>query len=185
MKCFLSTIAILAYGPQHVHYVNIEHICCITSKDHPSSVRKGLFAGVVSEHQHLASLINLKSMWQPQCTSNSGLLVHQGASTCLHYMNTEHICGIISKVHSASIRKGLFAGVMSEYQHLVAFINFWTVWQPQCTSNFGLLGYQGAFSMSTLCKHWTHAVLFPKSILYQSEKFYVQEWWVNISILLL
>ena len=39
-------------------------------------------------------------------------------------------------------------------------------------------------SASSLCKHWPHAVLFPKSLLYQSRKDYLQEWWVNRSIFL-
>jgi len=42
-------------------------------------VKESLFAGVMSEHWHLATLINFKTMWQPQCASNSGLLAHQGA----------------------------------------------------------------------------------------------------------
>ena len=40
---------------------------------------------------------------------------------------------------------------------------------------------QGA-SACSLCKHWTHAVLFPKYNMYQSERVYFQqEWWVNIN----
>ena len=67
-----TILAILAYadstdGLQHVHYVN--NACCITPNAYPVLVRKGLFAGVMSEHQHLASLINFKTVWQPQYTS--------------------------------------------------------------------------------------------------------------------
>ena len=52
--------------------------CCIIPKVHPASVREGIFAGVVSEHQHLVNLINFKTVWQTQCNNNSGLLLNQG-----------------------------------------------------------------------------------------------------------
>ena len=63
-----TILAILAYadstdGLQHVHYVN--NACCITPNAYPVLVRKGLFAGVMSEQKHLVSLIKYKEVWQP------------------------------------------------------------------------------------------------------------------------
>ena len=41
---------------------------CIISKVHPASARKCLFARVMSEHQHLVSLVNFKTVWQHAAT---------------------------------------------------------------------------------------------------------------------
>jgi len=54
-------------------------------------VKEGLFVGlsvgvVVSEHQHLVSLINFKAVWQPQCTL--AILAYwfiRGPSACALY----------------------------------------------------------------------------------------------------
>jgi len=54
----------------------------------------------------------------------------------------------IPKVHLASLREDIFAGVVSEHQHLFSLMNFKTV---------------------------THAVLFPECIIHQSGKAYLQE----------
>ena len=53
--------------------------------------REDSFAGVMSKHQHLVSLINFKKIWQPQCTSWSHKLVHQGALKHVHYVNIVHM----------------------------------------------------------------------------------------------
>jgi len=123
----------------------------------------------VHEHQHLDSLINFNALWQPQCTKNSGLLmVHQGAFS-MFTMKTLNTCCIISKVHLVSVSKGIFAGVVSEHQHLASLIDFNAVWQPH--SALVILACWFKNSAHSLCRHWTHAVLFPKSILYQIKKF--------------
>jgi len=94
--------------------------CCIISKVHPVSVRKGLFAGEVSEHQHLVSLINFKTVWQPQCILAilAGWFI-RGPSTCFPCKLITDAAVVIPKAHPVSVRKGLFAGVVSEHQHLV------------------------------------------------------------------
>ena len=75
----------------------------------------------------------------------------------------------MSEVHPASVREGLFAGVVSENQHQFSLINFKTVYS-------GLLWFiaEGP-SECSLYKHWKNAVLCLKSILHLSGKPYLQE----------
>ena len=136
--------------------------CCIISKVHPVSVRKGLFAGLVKEHQHHVSTINFKTVWPSQCVRNSGLLVHQGAFCMhLHYINIEHMLYCFQS--PSCITKGRFICRSDEWRSA-----FFTVWQLQALQQFLPTGSSwDIFPMYTLNKCW----LFPKSILYSQERF--------------
>jgi len=95
--------------------------CCSIPKLHPGLVRAGLFLEVMSEHQHLVSLKNLKNsvaatvkqLWP---IGSSGNLQH------VHYVNIEHMLHYSPNPSHIS-QKILFLGVMSEHLHLVSLIS--------------------------------------------------------------
>ena len=97
-------------------------------------------------------------MWQSHCTSNSGLWVHQGAFISMFTMKAVNTCCIAPTVYPISVRRGLFVGVMCEHQHLVSLINFKTVWQPHCISNFSLLVHLGVFTCCFISKVYPTSV---------------------------
>jgi len=86
---------------------------------YPTSVREGLFVGMMSEDQHLVSLTYFKNSVAATVWSNSGLwFISARGPFSMFTMWTMNTCCIISKVYPTSVREGLFTGVMSEHQYL-------------------------------------------------------------------
>ena len=87
---------------------------------------KYLFSGMVNEHQHPLIFVNFKTVCQPQCTSNSSLMVYQEGVQNVHYANIEHMLNY-SQSPSCIHQNSLLAGMASEKQYLASLINFKTV----------------------------------------------------------